>query len=180
MDRQREWALSDWERLGRTFATGREDAGLTQVSAAQALGVTRTPIQAIERGRQSNGQPFSKVTQTMRGYAQLIGWTADSPVRILNGQGPEQATQPDSASEADAKSDLPPGIARELRTGKTLDHTVVHLSGEGDDDDVRLVVVLKGGENMSDEEIDRRYEQWRKARRHLQAIPGESDTPQEP
>ncbi|WP_217235396.1 helix-turn-helix transcriptional regulator [Streptomyces sp. AC555_RSS877] len=178
MDRQGEWTLSDWERLGRAFAAGREDVGLTQVSAARALGVTRTPIQAIERGRQSNGQPFSKVTQTMRGYAQLVGWTADSPTLILNGQEPKPATQPGSASEIDARSDLPSAVDRELRSGKTLDHAVVHL-GTNEDDDTRLIVVLQGAENMTEDEIDAAWQKWRQTRRRLQAIPGETDNPQE-
>jgi transcriptional regulator with XRE-family HTH domain len=168
----------DWKRLGQAFAEARKEAGLTQVDVAERLSVTRTPIQAIERGIQPNGRPFAKVSPTMRAYARLVGWTEGSPELILQGQEPEPATQPVSAP-VEAKSDLPPVIARELRSGKTLDHAVVHLSGEDDDDDVRIVVVLKGGENMSEEEIDRRFEQWRRTRRHLQAIPGESDTPQE-
>ena len=175
MDRQREWELSDWERLGRAFAAGREEVGLTQVSAAKALGVSRTPIQAVERGRQSNGQPFTKVTQTMRAYAKLVGWTDDSPARILNGQEPEPATQPVSSPTVEPPSDLPPAVDRELRSGKTLDHTVVHLGSE--DDDTRIIVVLKGGESMTEQEIDEAWQKWRRTRRHIQAIPGESDTP---
>ncbi len=180
MDREQEWTPSDWERLGRTFAAARREKTLTQQEVADALGVSRAPIQAIERGRQSNGTNFTKVTRTMRDYAALVGWTAVSPARILDNEEPEQATQPVSEKPVtDTQSDLPPSVARELRKGRTLDHTVVHLSGEDDDDDVRLVVILKGAEDMSEEEIDRRYEQWRRARRQLQAIPGESDTPEE-
>lgn len=176
MDRQREWELSDWERLGRTFATSREAVNLTQVAAAKALGVTRTPIQAIERGRQSNGRPFTKVTGTMRAYARLVGWTESSPARILDGQEPEQATQPVSAPSDGTASDLPSAVDRELRSGKTLDHAVVNL-GSKSDDDTRLIVVLKGAEDLSEEELDTLWQQWRRTRRHLQAIPGESDTP---
>jgi DNA-binding XRE family transcriptional regulator len=174
MGRQREWTPAIWEQLGRSFAAARETAGLTQVQAAEALGVTRTPIQAIERGRQSNGQPFTKVTGTMRAYARLVGWTETSPARILNGEQPEPATQPVSSGT----SDLPPAVDRELRSGRTLDHTVVHL-GDGEDDDTRLIVVLKGAEGISDEELDKLWRQWRRTRRHLQAIPGETDTPPE-
>lgn len=169
----------DWKRLGEAFADARKAAGLTQVEVAERLSVTRTPVQAVERGVQPNGNPFTKVTGTMRAYARLVGWTEDSPSRILRGDEPEQATQPVSTGSADASSDLPPAVARELRNGKTLDYTVVHLDSEDDEDDVRIVVILKGAENMSDEEIDRRYQQWRRTRRHLQAIPGETDTPQD-
>jgi len=178
MDRERDWTPAAWEHLGRSFAAAREATGLTQVQAAEALGVSRTPIQAVERGRQSNGQPFTKVTGTMRAYARLVGWTEASPSRILNGQEPEPATQPAPPEGAEAKSGLPTAVDRELRSGKTLDHTVVHLGGE-DDDDTRIIVVLKGAEDISEEELDRLWQQWRRTRRHLQAIPGETDTPQE-
>lgn len=179
MDRQREWELSDWERLGRAFAAGREKATLTQVSAAKALGVSRTPIQAIERGRQSNGQPFTKVTQTMRAYARLIGWTDESPTRILDGHGPEPATPPVSAPDVEPMPDLPPAVDRELRSGKTLDHAVVNLSSD-EDDDTRIIVVLQGAEDMTEEEIDKAWEKWQRTRRRIQAIPGEPDAPQGP
>lgn len=179
MDRERVWTPANWELLGRSFAAAREAIGLTQVQAAEALGVSRTPIQAVERGRQSNGQPFTKVTGTMRAYARLVGWTEASPAAILDGGEPEPATQPVSQRAAEPKSDLPPAVDRELRSGKTLDHTVVHLGGE-DDDDTRIIVVLKGAEGISEEELDRLWQQWRRTRRHLQAIPGETDTPQEP
>ncbi|MFI1485669.1 helix-turn-helix domain-containing protein [Streptomyces sp. NPDC020747] len=165
----------DWERLGRAFAKARTAAGLTQEQVAERLHVSRTPIQAIERGRQPNGKAFTKVTATMRAYARLVGWTEESADRILDGQEPEQATP--VPPPAESKSDLPPAVDRELRSGKTLDHAVVHLGGEDDEDDFRLVVIVKGAENMTEEEIDRRYEQWRRMRRHLQAIPGETDTP---
>lgn len=178
MEREREWHLSDWERLGRAYAAAREVAGYTQVQAAQALEVSRTPIQAIERGRQSNGSPFTKVTGTMRAYAQLVGWTTDSPTRILNGQEPEPATRPVIEAESRPASDLPPAVDRELRSGKTLDHAVVDL-GTDADDDTRIIVVLKGAENMTEEEIDRAWQKWRRTRRQLQALPADPDVPQD-
>lgn len=168
----------DWERLGAAFAEARKAADLTQVEVATRLSVTRTPIQAIERGRQPNGNPFGKVTGTMRAYARLVGWTDDSPVRILRGEEPEPATQPVSEWDADPTSDLPAAVDRELRSGKTLDHAVVNLGGENDDD-TRLIVLLKGSEDLSEEQLDELWQKWRRMRRQLQAIPGESDTPQE-
>jgi hypothetical protein len=138
--------------------------------------VTRTPIQAVERGVQPNGNPFSKVTATMRAYARLVGWTEDSPARILRGQEPEPASV--AASPSDSKSDLPPAIDLELRSGKTLDSTVVHLGDE--DDDTRIIVVLKGAEDLSDEDLEKLWQQWRRTRRHLQAMPSDPDAPQAP
>jgi len=167
----------DWERLGHAFAEARKSINLTQVEVAERLSVTRTPVQAIERGKQPNGAPFSKITGTMRAYARLLGWTEDSPARILRGEEPEPATQPVSQQSGDAGSGLPPAVDRELRSGKTLDHAVVNLGGE-DDDDTRLIVLLKGSEDLSEEELDELWLKWRRMRRQLHAIPGETDTPQ--
>lgn len=168
----------DWERLGNAFAEARKAADLTQVEVAERLSVTRTPIQAIERGRQANGSPFTKVTATMRAYARLIGWTEDSPTRILQGQAPEPATHPVSAADISSTSDLPPAVDRELRSGQTLDHAVVDL-GTDANDDTRIIVILKGAENMTEEEIDRAWERWRRTRRQLQAPPSDPEAPQE-
>jgi transcriptional regulator with XRE-family HTH domain len=167
----------DWERLGKAFAKARIAAGLTQEQAAERLHVSRTPVQAIERGRQPNGKVFTKVTATMRAYARLVGWTEDSPALILDGQEPEPAMQPVSET-AEQASTLPPAVDREFRSGRTLDHAVVHL-GTDEDDDTRLIVVLQGDEDMTEEEIEKAWQKWRQTRRRLQAIPGESDTPRE-
>ncbi|MEU6543965.1 helix-turn-helix transcriptional regulator [Streptomyces sp. NPDC046859] len=166
----------DWEKLGKAYAAARKTIGLTQPDAADQLHVSRTTIQAIERGRQSNGTPFDKVTATMRAYARLVGWTETSPGVVLAGGEPEQAPETEAAADT-PRSDLPPAVDRELRSGKTLDTTVVHLGDE--DDDTRIIVVLKGGDSMTEEEIDEAWQKWRRTRRHLQAIPGESDTPPE-
>jgi transcriptional regulator with XRE-family HTH domain len=168
----------DWKRLGEAFAEARKAAGLTQMEVAQRLSVTRTPIQAAERGVQPNGNPFTKVTGTMRAYARLVGWTEDSPARILRGEEPEPATHPALPADAELASGLPMAVERELRSGRTLDHAVVNL-GTQDADDTRIIVVLQGGEDMTEDEIDAAWAKWRKTRRHLQAIPGETDTPQE-
>jgi hypothetical protein len=111
----------------------------------------------------------------MRTYARLLGWTEVSPARILGGEEPEPATPPASQETAAGGPDLPSAIDRELRSGRTLDHTVVHL-GEEDDDDTRIIVVLKGSDDISDTELDELWLKWRRARRQLQAIPGETDT----
>lgn len=169
----------DWERLGRKFAEARETIGLTQVQAAGQLDVSRGPIQAIERGQQSNGKPFTKVTATMRAYARLVGWTEDSPGRVADGGEPETAPLPAPPPPEKPKSDLPPAIDRELRSGRYVDGAVIHLNPQDEDDDTRIIVVLKSDEDISDEELDRRWQQWRRSRRHLQGIASEPDDPQD-
>lgn len=166
----------DWERLGQAFAEARKAADLTQVQVAERLSVTRTPIQAIERGRQPNGSPYNKITGTMRAYARLVGWTEDSPHRILEGQEPQAAPQSAPEHSADTKSNLPPAIDLELRSGKTLDSTVVHLGSE--EGDSRIIVVLKGAEDISEDELEELWLKWRRTRRHLQGLPSDPDAPQ--
>jgi transcriptional regulator with XRE-family HTH domain len=168
----------DWKRLGQAFAEARKAAGLTQVEVAEHLSVTRTPVQAVERGMLPNGNPFTRVTSTMRAYARLLGWTEDSPSRILDRQEPEPATQPVSGAGVRPEPAAPSAVDRELRSGKTLDHAVVHL-GTHEDDDTRLIVVLQGADDMTEEEIDAAWQKWRQTRRRLQAIPGETDNPRE-
>lgn len=168
----------DWEVLGKTFAAARKAVDLSQVDVAEQLHVSRTAVQAIERGRQSNGAAFIKITATMRAYARLLGWTEDSPEIIAAGGQPVPQPVAAAPEEDRPKSDLPSAIDRELRTGRTLDHAVVNLGSESDDDS-RLIVVLKGADNLTDEEIDQLWQKWRKTRRQLQALPGESDTPQD-
>lgn len=172
----------DWKRLGRALADARDALGLSQVQAAEQLHVSRTPIQAIERGRQSNGKPFTKITNTMRAYARLVGWTEDSPDSVLDGEPPtiqSAPAAPEPAAVGAARSSLPPAVELELRSGETLDSAVIHLGGDNDEDDTRIIVVLKGAEGMSDEELDRRWQQYRKARRHLQGVASESENSQE-
>lgn len=166
----------DWERLGRAFAQARTAAGLTQVEVAEQLHVSRTPIQAIERGRQPNGKAFAKVTSTMRAYARIVGWTEDSPGRIADGGEPEMAPAGQAEPEPEPdRPDLPESVDRELRDGPTRDTAVIHLNPDDEDDDTRIILVLKGGESLSNEELDRRWQQWRKGRRSVQSLASDPD-----
>lgn len=165
----------DWEKLGKAYAEARKATGLTQEDVAEQLHVSRTTIQAIERGALPGGNPFTKVTATMRAYGRLLGWTDSSPDHVADGGSPERAADLEAPRPIPSKYDLPPAIDYELRSGKTLESTVVHL-GEDEDDDTRIIVVLKGADGLSDEELDDLWRKWRRTRRHLQAIPGETDT----
>ncbi|MEU6661197.1 helix-turn-helix domain-containing protein [Streptomyces sp. NPDC046821] len=165
----------DWERLGRAFADAREALGLTQVQVAERLHVSRTPIQAIERGSQGKGKAFTKVSNTMRSYARLLDWTDDSPDNVLAGGEPTRIPAAAAAPAPERpKSDLPPAVELELRSGQTLDSMVIPLGPA--DEDTRIVVILKGAQDMTEEELDRRWQQYRKARRHLQDVANESET----
>ncbi|MFF1709244.1 helix-turn-helix transcriptional regulator [Streptomyces sp. NPDC058268] len=158
----------DWDRLGRAFAKGREEAHLTQVEAAERLGVSRGPIQNIERGRTGAQRP-SKVTGTMRSYARLLGWADGSIERVLAGGEPEVAPTPAPASpEEHPPSDLSPDVQMELRSGRTLGSQILHLGPPKSD--ARAIIILKGAEDITDEELDQIMQDWRKRRRRLQGI----------
>jgi transcriptional regulator with XRE-family HTH domain len=166
----------DWARLGRAFAQARAAAGLTQAGVAERIGVTRTPVQAIERGH-VGGKPFKKVTGTMRSYARIVGWADGAIERILDGEDEPpllEATQSPAAADTVDGLDLPIRIREELREGQILDSGVYELSPDGSD--VQLIVVIKGKAGATPAEIRRYMETVRRTERRLRSISEADDT----
>ncbi|KMS72634.1 hypothetical protein ACZ91_64825 [Streptomyces regensis] len=155
--------MNDWERLGRALAAAREDRGLTQVQVAGEIGVTRTPIQSIERGDKRK-----KATGTMRSMARLLGWADGSIEAVLAGGHPTLSGKPSPASpteDPDSRPlELPPRITEELRDGQLLDSSVIDLTEDGS---ARIVVAVVGPEGASAEEIRRFLDSWRLKERQL-------------
>ncbi|MGW0736977.1 helix-turn-helix transcriptional regulator [Streptomyces sp. NPDC002851] len=147
---------------------------LTQEDAAQALGVSRATVQNIERGMRS-GRPFTRVNSTMRAYAALLGWTADSaeavaaggePTAARGGAGEPVAEAPAAEAQAAASTGLPLTVAEELASdGALLDTRVIALPGGG-----HAVVVAKGKPGGTPEEVKQALEAWRRAQPQLQVI----------
>jgi DNA-binding XRE family transcriptional regulator len=156
-----------WLRLGRALAQARKQASLTQNGVADAIGVTRSPIQAIERGDE-----VAKVTGTMRSYARLVGWTDDSIDAVLAGGEPTHLRVEDLEREGaqvrTGADDLPLRIIDELGEGQLLDTTVLDLTPGGSG--ARMIVVVRGAPEASAEEIRRDLMAWRRAQRHLQNL----------
>lgn len=147
----------DWARLGKALKAARQAMGITQEELAADLGVSRSVVQGIERGK-----AHSKPSMTMRAYARRAGWTAESIEDVLAGREPRPASQPEPVA-GEAPSGLPLRIVDELSDdGALLDTVVVPLDG-----DARMVVVVKGKPGASPEEIRRNLEAWRSAHRHL-------------
>ncbi|MFF8590044.1 helix-turn-helix domain-containing protein [Streptomyces sp. NPDC015220] len=160
----------DWSRLGAKLAQARRTMGLKQPELAQRISVGRATIQNIEAGKS-----FKNITPAIRAYAEAVGWTHDSAARVLAGGEPETA-QPLADTDAHTGvSDLPPDVAMELRNGRTLGSTVVHLGPKGTD--ARMVVLLKGGVDMTPEEINEALQEWRRRRRHLQETTPDTGAP---
>lgn len=158
----------DWSRLGAALAHARKAKGLTQPEMGERIGVGRATIQKIEAGT-----PFKNVTPAIRDYAEALGWTYDSVVRVLAGGEPEQAAPP--APDGTSPRGLSPAVELELRSGKTLDSTVMHIGPENAD--ARVIVVLKGDVDITEAEVAALMEDWRRKRRHLQGVAMDPDAP---
>jgi transcriptional regulator with XRE-family HTH domain len=72
----------DWPRLAVYVASARQDAGFSTVrSFADALGITERTLGNLERGRRVS-------RETLLTVARAVGWTPDSPRKILAGGEP--------------------------------------------------------------------------------------------
>ncbi|MEV4907881.1 XRE family transcriptional regulator [Streptomyces albidoflavus] len=168
----------DWVRLGDAFKRARaeHEPKLTQEDVVQALDVSRATVQNIERGK-----PFSRVTANHRAYARLLGWTDDSLERVLAGGEPSrvvEATADLSVAGAEPGAPVPDGlplrVAAELASGPLLDTMVIQLPGGG-----QAVVVARGKEGATPEEIQADLEAWRRAQPQLQEIELRGEEPPE-
>ncbi|MER7734162.1 helix-turn-helix transcriptional regulator [Streptomyces erythrochromogenes] len=151
----------DWARLGKALQAARRASGVTQEQLADELGVGRSAVQLIERGKE-----FSKPSQTQRAFARRVGWADGSIEAVLAGGEPTveaAATPPPAPDDVLTDSRLPLRIVDELADdGALLDTTVVPLG-----DDARMVVVVKGKPGASAAELRRDLEKWRAAYQHL-------------
>lgn len=167
----------DWARLGRAFAEAREAAGLKQTEVAERIGVTRTPIQTIERGG-VKGKPLKKISPTMRSYARILQWTDDSIEKTLGGGSPdvktgETAVASAPSGDANPFANLPLAIVDQLQNGGPLIEAKV-IALPSTRSDVHLTIVVQGEPGASAEEIRDALFAWRKAQRHLQNLGDET------
>lgn len=169
----------DWVRLGRAFAEGRALRGHTQDDVVQALGVSRATVQNMERGTGASGKFFTRVTSTMRQYAQLLAWTDRSIDQVLAGGEPNHVIEASAHLSVSGReptvpaptAGLPLRVAQELESdGPLLDTMTIPLPGGG-----TVVVVAKGKAHGSPEEIQAALEAWRRTQPQLQLLddPGE-------
>ncbi|MGW1440318.1 helix-turn-helix transcriptional regulator [Streptomyces griseus] len=165
--------MDHWVRLGEAFKQARatHEPKLTQDDVQRALDVSRATVQNIERGKE-----FSRITPTHRAYARLVGWTDDSVDQVLAGGAPLIAAEGEAVPEqrAPVPDGLPLRIAEELATGQLLDTMVIRLPGGG-----QAVVVARGKEGGTPEEIQAALEAWRRAQPALQEIEVRSEEPPE-
>lgn len=155
----------DWVRLGEALKAARLSLRPkpTQADVAQSLGVSRATVQNIEQGKS-----LTRINATIRTYAQLVGWTADSPERVLKGGSPvfagSQTVEPAPRTELEG---LPLTVQEELeREGALVETAVVQLP-----DGTSVTVIVKGAsKNPTPEERQRNLEAWRRVQPMLREL----------
>lgn len=160
----------DWARLGKALSRARKRGDRTQRDVAAALSISLATVQNIERGKSARGEPFTRVTPTVRAYAQLMDWTPESIEAVLGGGEP---TLLPGQAEAPAAEDrrvpegagLPLRIVERLeRPGELVDSAVIPLTDSAD-----MVVVVKGKPTATREQMRAALEVWLRTQPQLQS-----------
>ncbi|MEV8523234.1 helix-turn-helix transcriptional regulator [Streptomyces sp. NPDC052000] len=154
----------DWAALGEALKAARESLRpkVRQEDVAAALNISRATVQNIERG-----QKFKKVGNTIRAYAQYLGWTPASPEQVLAGGEPTLATDPVPAAVRADGTSLPMAVQDELDRPGALVETAVIPLGDG----TNMVVIVKGdSKNPTPAERQRHLDAWRRAQSHLKEL----------
>ncbi|MGW4648109.1 helix-turn-helix transcriptional regulator [Kitasatospora sp. NPDC004289] len=146
----------DWARLGSAVKAARLAAGLSQVDLADAAGLSRSAVQAIERGKAFDAPQLSH-----RSVASTLGWHANSVASVLAGGDPvplpavgqPMPPAPTAAAAAAGRSeadefldDLTERVKLALLGGKVVDSDVVELDDEGGEEPSEVVLIWKRGE----------------------------------
>lgn len=167
----------NWARLGMLLAEARTAMGITQLDMAKRIGVSRGPMQAIERG------DAKRTTPTIRAYAREVGWTPGSVDAVLGGGNPVQElnaepvpgdvpNNPNVEKSQTYATGMPTRITLELSEGEILDAEVLDLSAPGSSG--KLVLVAKvGASDASDEEKRRQLLRWARIQRRVRDIVNE-------
>ncbi|HBF84605.1 MAG TPA: XRE family transcriptional regulator [Streptomyces sp.] len=160
----------DWARLGAALRAAREDLGLGQKDVADRIGVTRNALRNVEIG------DIGRVTPTVREYARIVGWAEGSVDAVLSGSEPtREAVPPDEPATVtvDVPEDLPLRIRAALASGPVIDTAVIDLPAEeGDDPDGQMVIVVKGGQRATPEQLRKALLQWEKTEAQIRRATG--------
>ncbi|MFI0718875.1 helix-turn-helix domain-containing protein [Streptomyces sp. NPDC021224] len=147
-----------WTQLGAAFAASRRSQNLTQDDVAARTGVAVSTIQAIDQGG-----PFKGITASMRLYAVVLSWAPGSIEAVLDGGKPKLLEAPQT-SEAGIKG-LPYRMAQALADGTALDTRFRSIGPHGE-----IVMLLKGREGASPEELGAILREWERLEGHLDRL----------
>lgn len=103
----------------------------------------------------------------MLGAVRALEWPDGYLDRLLAGEvtgPPSRADSPSRPSDEELPSDLPLAVAHELKQGPLIDSQVVEL---GDDSNARVIVVLRGDDSMTPEQVESAIKAWRRFAKQL-------------
>lgn len=153
----------DWERLGLAVKARREELGMsTQQALADAAGVTRQTIQALEAGKSRTRMPA-----TTKDIERALQWEGGAAARILSGEG----SGVQNGATARLADGMPARIAQELSAGQVVDTEIVELAIPGTP--FKMLGILKydaPGVEASPEEMARVLREWSRVQRMLREI----------
>lgn len=160
----------DWTRLGLAIKARREELGMpTQQALADAAGVKRQTIQALESGKQRSRMPG-----TIGRVEEALGWEPGTAARVLSGED----EKPQNGATARLAEGMPARIAQELSAGQVVDTEIVDLPLPGTP--FKLVGILKhdaAGTEASPEEMARVLREWSRVQRMLREIGNDREGP---
>lgn len=156
---QLNWNEGDWQRLGQAVYTSRSEQGLNQIELATKAGLSRTSLQKIERG--------ASVRMTaVHAIARALDWPEDHAENVLAGRAGGRPSRASASVQpkTDTASDLPLAVAHELKEGPLIDSQVVEL---GEESGARMIIVLRGKEDMTPEEIENTLKEWKRMAKQM-------------
>ncbi|MFI2184556.1 helix-turn-helix domain-containing protein [Streptomyces sioyaensis] len=173
----------DWTRLGAALKAAREARGLQQAAVAESIGVKRGTMRNIENG------DISRVTPTVRAYARTVGWDDGSVDAVLAGGSPTDALTPHDPEARDAiaaeniavavAEELPLRIQAALREGPLIDTAVINLPSDDDGPEGQMVVIVKGRNGATPEQLKRALLRWEEAEVKLRRTDSTNTTDQD-
>lgn len=149
-----------WKRVGSAVRDARNRQGLTQRELAKRIDASESAIRAIERG-----QPFNKVTGTLRAVERVLGWGEGSIEAVRDGGEPAPAVATDLPPPAGSLDGLPYRIAEALAAGTALDTRLKSIGPGGE-----IVVIVKGREGATPEELRAILREWERQEGHLDRL----------
>lgn len=160
----------DWTRVSAAIKRYRKALGITQDQLAIAAGVSRSSVQALERGR----LPESGEAPPSLGHIERVfGWPAGTGIAIAEGADvPEPTGELHIAAPVDAAPGwadrLPALLREELEAGHVLDSDLIDLGSPGSG--LKLVVMAVSEDDESEltpEQVQEAKRLWQSTKRSL-------------
>ena len=146
----------EWARLARAIEAARDVMGLTQVGLAERADISESTVQNLESGVTRKRTP-----STLPKVEQALGWAPGSGLAILAGGEPTPINTPSATEDIPG---LPMRIVQALGEGRLLDTKILDLE---DESGARMIVVVKGKQGATPEEIQRALDAWERTEAQL-------------